>query len=407
MLEMLSYNQKRLLGLFALLLGTVGMGLFLFWLFTSVPLIHEEEVIIPPTEEEVVGGLTESDLAEERVPGVIEEGEAALPSAVAEGAETLTQQLTSSKIMAPTLIDGTGIAFYNPLDGRFYKIDETGELVAMSLAQFPQAETVVFADTADKAVIEFPDGSNIIYDFDTEEQTTLPSHWSDFDFSADGEEVATKSLGLDSSQNSLVITSSDGSQTHVITPLGSNADKVTVNWSTNNNVVGFSQTGNTSLGFGRYELYIIGSDGQESGNLIVEGGNFSAIWSPTSSKILYSVSWSANNDRPSLWVANGTGTIGSNRINLNVETWVEKCTFKNDTTVICAVPDTVTNGSGMDHRLVEATDSVYEININTGVKKLVGYPVLDMQMSHLFISDDDSILYFTDQYNRLNYMRLK
>jgi len=405
MIDMLTYNQKRLLGLIALLASTVAIGIFLFLLFTGAPLIVEEEVIV--SEDEVTtGGLTGAQEAGDRAVGEEDEVEG-LPSAIATGAETFTQQLTSSAVVSPTMIDGTGIAFYNPIDGRFYTIDESGELVAMSLAQFPDAETVVFADTADVVAIEFPDGSNIIYDFETETQTTLPSHWEEFDFSSDGEEVASKSITSDPMQNSLVVTSTDGSKTQVLTPLGTNDDKVTVNWSTNNNVVGFSETGGSSLGFGRYEIYIIGSDGEESGNLIIEGGGFSALWSPTSSTILYSAAWTANNDRPSLWIVDGTGDIGSNRENLGVETWVEKCTFKSDSTIICAVPNSVTNGSGLDHRLIDSDDSLYEININTGFISLLGFPALDMQMSNLYISDDDSVLYFTDEYGRLNYMRLE
>ena len=172
MLDMLTYNQKRLLGLILLLAATAAMGILLFWLFTGAPMIKEEEEMI--LEEEIeVGGLTEAEEAGERIFEEEEEIEG-LPSAIAEGAETFTQQLTSSAVVSPTMIDGAGIAFYNPLDGRFYKIDDSGELIAMSLEQFPDAETVTFADTADIAAIEFPDGSNIIYDFATETQTTLP-----------------------------------------------------------------------------------------------------------------------------------------------------------------------------------------------------------------------------------------
>ncbi|MBT3230585.1 hypothetical protein HN358_02280 [Candidatus Uhrbacteria bacterium] len=404
MFDLLTYNQKRLLGLIALLGATVGIGILLLWMFLRVPMIEEEIVEVPAeVPEGVLTGAQEAGEFE----FTPEEEDIGLPTSIAEGAETFTQQLTSTAVISPTMIDGSGIAFYNPTDGRFYKMDESGELIAMSLTQFPNAETVVFADTADIVAIEFPDGSNILYDFATQEQTTLPSHWEDFDFSADGEEVVSKSISSDPAQNSLVITSSDGSQTQVIAPIGSNADKVTVNWSTNNNVVGFSETGSSNLGFGRYEIYIIGNDGEESGNLIVEGGNFSAIWSPTSSKILYSTAWTANDERPSLWIVNGTGDIGSDRESLGVETWVEKCTFKNDSTVICAVPNEITNGSGLDHRLNDSNDSLYEVNTNTGSKKLLGYPVLDLEMFNLFVSDDDAILYFTDQYSRLNYMRLE
>lgn len=402
MFEMLSYRTKRILGIIALFGSATIIGIILFYLFTGIPII-EEEILV---EEGVIGGLTGAPEAGER-PTVTEEEGVLTPSPVAQGGPTFTQRLTTTAITSPTLIDGAGIAFYNDQDGRFYKIDESGELISLSSTTFPKAESVVFADTADIVAIEFPDGTNILYDFETEEQITLPSHWEEFDFSSDGETVVSKSISNDASQNTLVTTSSDGSRTEVLTPLGTNADKVTVNYSTNNSVVGFSQTGATSLGFGRYEIYLIGNEGQESGNLIVEGGNFSALWSPTSTYLLYSVAWSANNDRPSLWVSQGTGDIGSNRMNLGVETWVEKCTFTNDSTIICAVPYEMPDSAGLDHRLVTATDSLYEINLKTGTKRLLGYPALDMQMSNLSISNDNSVLYFVDSYGRLNFMNLE
>ncbi|MFH1611431.1 MAG: hypothetical protein ABIA83_02395 [Patescibacteria group bacterium] len=407
MFEMLSYRTKRILGIIALFTFVILVGIGLFLLFTNTPVITKE----PTTQEEqenVPGGLTGAEQAGERVPTTEKPGTVTLPaSQVATGGPTYTQQLTATPITSPTLIDGAGIAFYSSQDGHFYKIDSSGELIALSLTNFPNAESVVFADTANVAAIEFPDGTNIIYDFAKEKQTTLPSHWEDFDFSSDGQEVASKSMTSDPSQNALVVSSSDGSRTEVLTPLGTNANKVTVNYSNDNNIVGFAETGATSLGFGRYEIYLIGSNGEESGNLIVEGGNFSAIWSPTNSYILYSVAQSSNNDRPSLWIASGTGNVGAGRTNLGIETWVEKCTFKSDSVIICAVPNQVTNDSGLDHRLIQSSDSVYEINITTGTKKLLGYPVLDMQMFNLSVSDDDSILYFTDAYGRLNYMSLK
>ncbi len=407
MFDNLSYRKKQILGVMALVVFTIGIGLLMYMLFTKAPIISEEEVVIgePVTTG---GGLTGSSDASEHAITPEEEGEATLPaSGIAQGGPTYTQQLTSTSITSPTLTEGTGIAFYNEQDGRFYKIDSSGELIPISLQNFPDAETVVMSDSANVAAIEFPDGTNIIYNFDTEQQTTLPNHWEEFGFSSDGEQVVSKNITSDPMQNSLVISSSDGSQTQVLTPLGTNASKVTVNFSNDNNIVGFSQTGATSLGFGRYEIYLIGSDGEESGNLIVEGGNFSAIWSPTNTYILYSVAQSSNYDRPSLWIAQGTGDVGSERNNLNIETWVEKCTFKNDSVIVCAVPNEVSNYSGTDHRLINSSDSVYEINVVTGTKKLLGYPVLNMQMFNLSVSDDDSILYFTDAYGRLNYMKLK
>ena len=329
------------------------------------------------------------------------------PSQIAQGGETFTQQLTTGAIMSPVKV-GNIISYYDPVDGRFYTIDEAGNVNNLSLAQFPEAENVTIASNTDTAAIEFPDGSNILYDFISEEQITLPNHWEDFNFNKEGSSVATKSIGIDPSNRSLVVTSSDGSQTNVVTALGSNQDSVTINWSPNNEIVGFSDTStNIQNGFGRKQIFLIGIDGEEHGALTVEGGNFSAQWSPTGSNILYSVADASNNNRPSLWYTNATGQIGSERKKFTVETWVEKCTFFDNRTIYCAVPRSVVNESGHDHNIISTYDDVYSIDIISGRTTLLAIPVIDLQMENLSISEDGGTLFFTDQNNRLNSLRLR
>ncbi len=402
----LSPRLKMLLGIVGVLAAAALIGWGLYALFFGGGPQIEDDV----EDEEIVdedGRLSLSEEIEERE-GVEEEEDVTgqLPSSVADGGETYTQRLTSSGVTAPTIVGDT-ILFYDERDGLFYMIDSSGELIAITDQAFAEAETVVIADSGTKAALEFPDGSNIIYDLETGEQTTLPSHWEDFEFSDDGDEVANKSMSIDSNANALVISSSDGSQTQVVAGLGNNADDVTVNISPTNQVVAFSDTGQTQSGFGRDEIYLIDMDGEAVGSLIVEGGNFSAIWSPTGTAILYSVALASEGDTPSLWYTNATGSIGSERERIDLQTWVEKCTFQDETTIICAAPREVTAGSGLDHRLIDSYDDVYEVNLSTGRVSLLATPVLDMQMFNLSVSDDESILYFTDSLDRLNFIRLK
>ena len=402
----LSPRLRIILGILGILLiaGLLGWGLWALMIRTTPQVEDDETQEVDEDDED--GRLTLSEEISEREAAEDEDGDGQLPSSVADGGETFTQRLTSSAITSPVAIGGETVAYYDPTDGRFYAIDSSGELVALSDAQFPEAESVVIADSGDMAAIEFPDGSNILYDLAREEQITLPSHWEDFEFSEDGNEVVNKTISIDSNSNALVVSSSDGSRTEVIAALGDNADEVTVNWSPSDTVVAFSSTGTTQSGFGREQIYLISDDGDAIGALVVEGGNFSAQWSPSGAGILYSVSLASAGDRPSLWYTNATGNIGSERENLGVYTWVEKCTFSEEMIAICAVPTEVPNGSGLDPRLVDAYDEVYEINLETGRVTLLGTPVLDMQMFNLSVSDDGSILYFTDGAGRLNFMRL-
>jgi len=362
--------------------------------------------IVDTTTPETLPGSDASDLIDRPISP--EEDTGGLPvSDVAEGGPVLTVQLTSSSIVSPTLVNGGEISYYDNRDGRFYTINKSGDVTALSDNSFPAASSVVFSESGSQAIIEFPDGSNIIYDFVTEKQTTLPSHWQDFAFSQNGSEVAGKSIGVDPNNRALVITSADGSKTQVVASLGTNANNVSVQFSPSGEIVAFSETGSAQSAFGRNEVYLIDRQGEAAGSLIVDGAKFAGSWSPDGVHLLYSTADSYN-ERPTLWYTVGYGNnIGAERIKIPLETWVEKCTFKDAAIAICAVPRTMVDHGGFDHRLVTAYDDVYQLNVTTGRSTLVGSPVSNVQMSNLNISDDGSILYFTDNFGRLNSMRLK
>ncbi len=331
-----------------------------------------------------------------------------LPSSpVADGGATATIVLTNTAIVSPTATTNGTMAYYDPADGHFYTMNSNGEAELLSQAYFPSAETVTFDSDATTAVIEFPDGSNVVYDFTSGTQTTLPSHWEDFSFSGDGSEIASKSIGNDTSNRSLIISSADGTHTEVVAALGTNDDAVDVNVSPSGSVVAFSSTG-SAQSFDRNELYLIGTDGEVVGSLIVQGTNFSAIWSPDSTNILYSVADPSNSYRPSLWYADSRGDRhGDVRLHLGPETWVEKCTFASVTTVYCAVPQDGTDGSGDDHTLERGNDSLYKIALPSGTATLVGFAAAETQMFNLTVSADGTTLYFQDDVGRLLSMRLK
>jgi len=128
---------------------------------------------------------------------------------------------------------------------------------------------------ANKAVMEFPDGSNIVYDFDNETQVTLPNHWEEFDFSPVRDEIAAKSIALDPNNRYLVSTSADGSNVKNLQALGENEKKVQVNWSPNDQVVAFADTaGSISGDLDRKMIVPVGKNGENFKGLIVERMGF-------------------------------------------------------------------------------------------------------------------------------------
>jgi len=317
-------------------------------------------------------------------------------------------QLTSSPVTSATLTaDGT-VAYYDSGDGRFYTIDENGNIVLLSSTQFPDAETIVFSGDAEMVAIEFPDGSNVLYNFEEEEQITMPSHWEEFSFSGDSDEVISKNITVDPSNNSLVVTSTDGSHTEIIADLGTNADKVTIDWSPDSDVVGFSQTGRAQTGFGREQIFLIGTDGEALGYIIVEGLAFSSSWSPSGDTLLYSVADASKDFRPTLWSVDVSGNdIGTDRDRYGIETWVEKCTFQDESTVYCAVPREIENNEGLDTDSIDSPDDVYRLDLDSGLAILIASPDLDYHMFNLSVTEDGETLYFTNERGYLNRISLQ
>lgn len=408
---MITGRLKRLLVLGGFFVIVLGIAIALYFVFFRGIVAGPSPII-----EETVGetgipvGLPSAEQAAEQAEAEAEAEEEGLPvSEIAEGGLTETTRLTSGSVLSPTLAaDGQSIVYYDPNTGQFYKINEEGEPELLSEATFPDAETIVWSDAAEEVVIEFPDGSNVVYDFVTEQQTTLPTHWEDFDFSPDGEQVIAKNEAIDPNARSLVITNADASQTQVIAALGENGDKVDIAWSPNDQVVAFSATGTSQTGFGRKMIVPIGKNEENYNGLIVEGINFNAIWSPDGKRILYDVTGEVSDYKPLLWIVDGTAaTMGDDRSSLGVNTWVEKCTFADNETVYCGVPVFLSANAGLQPGLNDTDDALYSININTGRVRLVGIPEITTSMSHLNVSEDGSLLYYTDSRGRLQFMRLR
>ncbi|MEK7620312.1 MAG: hypothetical protein AAB413_03700 [Patescibacteria group bacterium] len=342
-----------------------------------------------------------------------QEGTGRLESAdeVARGGLTQTTELTTGAIYNVALgADGESMNYYNQSDGRFYTIDENGNVVALSDAQFPDAENVDWNKDSNKALIEFPDGSNIIYNFDTEKQVTLPSHWEDFDFSPVSDELIAKSIALDPQNRWLVVTSDDGSQTTSIQALGENEDKVEVNWSPNDQVVAFADTSNAVQGgLDRNVIYPVGKNQENFKGLVVEGLGFDSLWSPSGRQLLYSVAGDYSQNKPLLWIVDATSsTMGDNRRSLGFNTWVDKCTWSSSTVIYCAVPLELPPNAGLQRSLYDnEPDALYKLDLSVGTSTLIAIPAEETSMNNLRVSDDESLLYFTSTSGQLELMRLK
>jgi len=406
----MSERTKKILVLVGFFLGIVAIGVILY--FTVVGFRREpvEPTVTPP--EGAPGQFPSSGEGAPVVtppggaPGILEPADE-----IAGGGITQVTTLTTSVIESAAGRSDGRVNFYNPEDGRFYTIDAEGNVVTLSNQQFPAAESVVWNNGASKAVIEFPDGSNIVYNFSTQQQVTLPQHWEDFDFSPSTDEIIAKSLAVDPNNRWIVITNDDGSNAKSIAPLGLNESKVDVNWSPNDQVIAFADTADPIIGgLDRKMILPVGKNDENYKGLIVEGLGFDSLWSPDGSTLAYSVYGDFSNGNPSLWTVSATpGTMGENRRSLGLNTWIDKCTYAGATRLICAVPVNLGPNAGYSRTTFQnLPDHVYEVDLLTGRSTRIAIPDESTTMSSLSVSSDGAQLYFkNERTGRLELIRLR
>jgi len=408
------YRYKKIFLILGFILIVFVLGYLLYLLF------FKPAPPITPTPTEPVATTTPGGLPTATVgPGgeIIPTptglpGEIARPglpvSPVAQGGLTETTELNQVISTDATLAqDGSALQYYNKADGKFYRLTKDGKATLLSDKIFHQVETVVWSPNKNKAVLEYPDGANIIYDFDSDKQVTLPKHWQEFTYSPDGEQLVMKSMGLDPDNRWLAVVNEDGSKALPIEALGENAASVYPAWSPNNQMIAMYTEG---IDFNRQEVFFVGLNKENFKSMVVEGRGFDPLWSPQGDRLLYSVYSTDNNSKPLLWIANAQGdNIGTGRKSLGIETWANKCIFADNINAYCAVPESLQEGAGLLPELAKNTrDNLYQIDTRTGLKKLVAIPDGNYNISNLIISDNGQYLFFTDAITgRLNKIQLK
>jgi len=415
-------NYKKILIIigFVILCVVIGYGIY-FLFFKSSPVVDTggEEVASSETgdlpsgseggQTNIVTGTGGALPSGQTNNSTGSSGENKIPAdKIAHGGITQTSKLNSSPSFASTLSsDGSSVYYYNQSDGKFYKIDGNGQTSLISNKTFYNVENVNWAPDKQKAVIEYPDGANILYDFKAQKQITLPKHWEDFDFSPQSDKIVAKSMGIDSGNKWLITANDDGSQAQAVEHIGDEGDRVYSSWSPNNlSIALFTE----SMDSNRQKLYFVGQNKENFKATIVEGRGIDFQWTPSGDRLLYSVYSDSTSLRPELWIVDAKAdNIGSNRQRLNLETWAEKCSVYNENTIYCAVPKNLPEGAGVFSDLaIDSTDNIYKINLTNNSRQLIAVPDGEYNMQNIIISENEKYLYFTDnQTNNIHKIQLK
>jgi len=411
-------NIKKIILIILFILVTLGMGYMLYRTFFAPRYIPEIEENMQTGEETQTIGLpfAREEDGDRRVPisqkepGEKDEEEI-IPETEepnlneyekqydehAQGRVTRTEELNQEPSISPVLNkNGRDLQYYNQDDGKFYRIDPNGNKELLSDKTFYNVENIEWAPQEEKAILEYPDGSNILYNFAQEKQVTLPKHWKDFNFAPSSDKLVMKSMGNDPDNRWLAVSNEDGSKVRAIEYLGDDESEVYPSWSPSNQIVGMYVKG---VDFDRQEIYFVGLNKENFKSTIIEGRDFRHQWSPEGDRLLYSVYSSSNNTNPMLWIVNAQGDdIGKNRKKLEIETWADKCAWSDNEVLYCAVPESLPDAAGLFPELArDIPDRLYKINTKTGLKKLMAIPDQGYNMSNLVISEDQKNLYFTDQ----------
>ena len=95
-------------------------------------------------------------------------GTVPIPGTIARGGLTLAEIVVQTPIAAAFLPTGSNAAqYYDPNDGKFYRVSPDGTRIAISDKRFFNVQTVSWNREGNQAILEYPDGSNIQVNFKT------------------------------------------------------------------------------------------------------------------------------------------------------------------------------------------------------------------------------------------------
>lgn len=372
----LDFDKKRILiiltGLAFVLFSVAGI----YFLFFYSP--NEDMPIIqsPETEEvgeQIVGlpevGLNvEGDLTE--TPSEIKDND---PFKEITGSQQRnTDVYIDSKVIAINTNANAGVRYYQPSSGIFYKRLGNGTSVPLSDRQFNNVDKVTWSNK-DKAVIEYPDGANIVYDFVKQQQYTLPAQLKDFAFNDQADVLAAKVEGPLIEDNWLVTINSDGSGLAYVESMGKNGSKVQPLWSPNGQVVAIFADNN---GSDSNKVVPIGLNGENYPSFNTIGRGFKGVWADNGKKMLFTTYSSQIGFRNTLWLAEFNEDLSIKRqVNLGLNTYLDKCYVLSEK-AYCAVPQSMPEGGGWFSELTkDIVDDVYLIDLKSLSVEKIATPV--------------------------------
>ena len=394
---MLDERQKKIIFAIFFITASIGFGYVLYRM-----LFPTTSILSPiPGEQGINNGLPSAGLGSPATstesvqqPGTLQPSTPSIREAPVSATTHLLNDAETLHVSPGA--DGQTLRYYNPDDGRFYRVNPDGTTQAMGERQFFNVTASSWGKVSDKSILTFENGNHGYYNFDTKQYVPLPNYWQGFQFSADDSLVGAKSIGVDPNNRFLITSKPDGTELKAVEAVGENADLVHVNWTPNSQVIAWSETADPQAD--GQQILMVGLHKENFKGLQAPGQGFQPLWSPSGKTILFSVWNEASQNKPDLWISSGdTATMGSGRKNLHLETWADKCAWGSDSVIFCAVPQDLPPNAGIDRSIAQGLlDSIYKIDLNSGMMQKISTPSQNRSVTHPVVSKDMKKLSFID-----------
>ncbi|MFA6475562.1 MAG: hypothetical protein WCV88_05190 [Patescibacteria group bacterium] len=403
--DSLSDLQKQIMLATGLIVGALIMGFLIYWVFfrsliTTTPVENANNENINGNAN--LPGINFND-NRNNVSNGNTNGSLPTVDTVAKGGNTLSQVIYDGDAKDVTLSgDGQEVQYYDPVTGKFYKIDKNGQIVLLDDKVFKGVTDVTWSNEADKAVMTLEDGYKVLYDFTQNKQYTLNKDMTEFDFSPKDDQIGFKYMGENSTERWVGVANVDGTGARGIEPLGNNGDLLKVQWSPSGQAIGVL---NDYVDAEHKKIVPIGFNNENFKQFIVKGRGFDYKWTPSGKSMIYSTYSSDSNYSATLNIVDAYGdTIGNNNKPLELATSVDKCSFsKTGNDLYCAVPVNPPTGSGIaPDKLNSVAHDIYHVNLVTGQKEKIATPADAVSgtnlggPSNIMVSDDGSLLYYRE-----------
>lgn len=158
---------------------------------------------------------------------------------VAQGGLTKSEQVISNRVSATNFkATNNQMFYYDSAQQNFYKLNSAGEVIKMSDKKFYAVQNVIWSPTKEQAILEYPDQTKVLYDFDKDKQlATLPKQMQDFSFSYNGNKLSSKWIGDYSDDNYVISSDPNGANFKFVEPMGDKVDDVANIWSPDSEIM--------------------------------------------------------------------------------------------------------------------------------------------------------------------------